>query len=238
MADEGKHSARSENADGVQETGVQELIDKLREEGVESGRSEAQRLIEEARQEKRRIVEEAEQEAQRRKDAAQKEVERMQQAAQDSLHQAARDTVVDLRQRILARFREDVRRLVSEEIREQEVIKAMLLQLAGRAGDNLAHHRAGKLAVELPRDIPGIDELAQDPSKLDQDELMRLVTAITGDRLRAGLELRVGPEGQHGIRVVATDQDVEIDLTEEAMAELIQAHLQPRFRALLDGLVS
>ncbi len=223
--------------DAPEESGVQELIDRLRSEGVESGRSEAERLIEEANAEKRRILEEAEQEAQRRKEAAQQEVDRTKQAAQDALRQAARDTVVDLRQQMLDHFRADVRNLVSTEMREQEVIKQLILQAAARAGAEIAAFDADRLEIVLPRDVPGVAELTDDPARLEQDELVRLVNAITGDRLREGLTFRVADDRQQGIRVIATDQDVEFDLTEEAMADLILTHLQPRFRALLDGLV-
>ena len=225
------------SGDAPAESGVQELIDRLRSEGVESGRSEAERLIEEANAEKRRILEEAEQEAQRRKDAAQREVDRMKQAAQDSLHQAARDTVLDLRQQMLEHFRADVRNLVSIEMREQEVIKQLILQAAARAGAEIAAYDPDQLEIVLPRDLPGVAELTDDPDRLEQDQLVRLVNAITGDRLRAGLTFRVADDRQQGIRVVASDQDIEFDLSEQAMADLILSHLQPRFRALLDGLV-
>ncbi len=225
------------SGDAPAESGVQELIDRLRSEGVESGRSEAERLIEEANAEKRRILEEAEQEAQRRKDAAQREVDRMKQAAQDSLHQAARDTVLDLRQQMLEHFRADVRNLVSTEMREQEVIKQLILQAAARAGAEIAAYDPDQLEIVLPRDLPGVAELTDDPDRLEQDQLVRLVNAITGDRLRAGLTFRVADDRQQGIRVVASDQDIEFDLSEQAMADLILSHLQPRFRALLDGLV-
>jgi len=230
-------SDEADPADDTGTTGVQTLIDKLREEGVEQGRSEAQRLIDEAKAEKRRILEEAEQEAQRRKDEAQQEVDSMKRAAHDSLHQAARDTVLALQQQMLDRFREDVRRLVSQEVREADVIKRLILALGGRAGEALQQTDAEQVEIVLPRQAPGLDELRQDPESLKDDELMRFVLALTGDRLREGLTFSLARDDRAGVRVIARDNDIEFDLTEEAMAELILEHLQPRFRALLDGLV-
>ena len=43
--------------------------------------------------------------------------------------------------------------------------------------------------------------------------------------------------GGRGIRVRLLDDDLEIDLTDEAIAELLLEHLQPRFRAVLTGMV-
>ncbi|SDG44711.1 V/A-type H+-transporting ATPase subunit E [Limimonas halophila] len=223
--------------DGRETTGVQQLIDQLREEGVEQGRSEAQRLIDEAKREKRRILDEAEREAQRRKDEAQHEIDSMKRAAHDALHQAARDTVLALRQQMFNRFQDDVRRLVSQEIREAEVVKRLILAVGGRAGEALAEADPEQVEIVLPREAPGLDELRKNPEALRQDELMRLVLAITGDRLREGLTFRVARDKQAGLRVVAHDHEIEFDLSEQAMAELILEHLQPRFRALLDGLV-
>lgn len=230
-------SDEADPADDTGTTGVQALIDKLREEGVEQGRSEAQRLIDEAKAEKRRILEEAEQDAQRRKDEAQQEVDSMKRAAHDSLHQAARDTVLALQQQMLDRFRADVRRLVSQEVREADVIKRLILALGGRAGEALQETDAEQVEIVLPRQAPGLDELRKDPESLKDDELMRLVLALTGDRLREGLTFSLARDDRAGVRVIARDNDIEFDLTEEAMAELILEHLQPRFRALLDGLV-
>lgn len=216
--------------------GVQELIDRLRQDGVDSGRSEAERLIEEARQEKRRILQEAEREAQQRKEAARQEIDGMKQAAHDALQQAARDTVLGLRQQMLERFSEDVRRLVSEAIQEEAVVRQLILTIAGRAREALDRDGSREIEVVLPAKPPGLDDLRRRAATLQQDELMRLVMALTGDRLRQGLTFRIAERDRGGIQVIAKDSAIEFDLTEEAMAELILEHLQPRFRALLEGL--
>jgi V/A-type H+-transporting ATPase subunit E len=41
-----------------------------------------------------------------------------------------------------------------------------------------------------------------------------------------------------GIRIVLKDDGLVVDLTDAAVAEVILRHLQPRFRALLEGVVS
>lgn len=237
-SDTGDERAQDDGTQEAEASGVDALIEKLRREGVESGRSEAQRLIDEAEAEKRRILDEAEREAQRRRDQADQEIKSMRKAAHDSLHQAARDTVLALRQQMHERFATDVRRLISEEMREQEVLKQLILSVAGRTGVAVEETEAKEIEIELPRSAPGLDELRQDPDALRQDALMRLVLAITGDRLREGLHLRIAEDGREGLKVVARGEEIEFDLTEEAMAKLILQHLQPRFRALLDGLVA
>ena len=217
--------------------GVDNLIARLREEGVEKGRAEADRLIEEAQKRKAQILEEAEQEAQRRKDEAQKEVARMKETADQALHTAARDTVLSLRQQMMARFTEDIRRLVSQELREADVFKRLILTVAGRAREALDENGETDATIVLPRQPPGLEEIRRNPDKLREDELSRLVLAMTGDILREGITFEVSETRGEGIRVVAKDSGLEFDLSDAAIAELLRQHLQPRFRALLEGIL-
>ena len=217
--------------------GVDNLIARLRDEGVEKGRAEADRLIEEAQKRKAQILEEAEQEAQRRKDEAQKEVARMKETADQALHTAARDTVLSLRQQMMARFTEDIRRLVSQELREEDVFKRLILAIAGRAREALDESGESEATIVLPRQPPGLEEIRKNPDKLREDELSRVVLAMTGDILRDGITFQVSPERGEGIRVVAKDSGLEFDLSDAAIADLLRQHLQPRFRALLEGIL-
>lgn len=217
--------------------GVDTLIARLREEGVEKGRAEAQRLIDEAEARKKEILAEAEQEAQRRKDEAQKEVDRMKTTADQALHTAARDTVLTLRQQMMARFTEDIRRLVSQELREDDVFKRLIITIAGRAREVLDETGETEATIVLPRQPPGLDDIRKDPDSLRSDELSRLVLAMTGDILREGITFQVAEDQHEGIRVVAKESGLEFDMTDAAVAELLRQHLQPRFRALLEGIL-
>ena len=229
--------ARAEDDSAEVAHGVEALIARLREQGVERGREEAERLVADARERRRQILEDAEAEAQRRRDAAQAEVERMKAAADEALHTAARDTVLTLREQMVERFKEDIRRLVSEELREEDVFRRMILTLARGVRESLDETEAGMVEIELPRDPPGLEEIRRDPDRLGADELSRLVVSMTGDILREGLSFRVSAENRDGIRVLATENGLEFDMTNEAIAELIRQHLQPRFRALLEGIL-
>jgi len=217
--------------------GVDDLIARLREEGVEAGRAEARRIVEDAERRRREILEAAEAEARQRKADARREVEQMKATADQALRAAARDTVLSLRQQMVRRFSEDVRRLVSHEMREEDVFRRLILTVAGRTREALDAAGDGEIEVVLPRRPPGLEEMRQDPRRLQQDELTRLVLSMTGDMLREGVTFRVREDGGEGIRVVARESGLEFDLTDKALAELLLQHLQPRFQALLEGIV-
>lgn len=232
MADDGSDRDAEQVAQGVDD-----LIARLRDEGVEQGRAEARRIVEDAERRKREILEEAEAEAKRRKEQARREVEQMKAAADQALQTAARDTVLSLRQQMVRRFSEDVERLVSHEMREEDVFRRLILTIAGRARDALGAAGEEEIEIVLPRRAPGLQEMRQDPKRLQQDELTRLVLSMTGDMLREGVTFAVGDDGTEGIRVIAKDSGLEFELTDKAMAELLLRHLQPRFQALLEGIV-
>ena len=55
--------------------------------------------------------------------------------------------------------------------------------------------------------------------------------------LREGIELKPMGDTTPGIRIRLVGQDVEIDLTERAVADLLLKHLLPRYRAVLEGVI-
>lgn len=70
-------------------SGVQALIERLRQEGVDAGRSEAEKLVEEAESRAKWIVSQAQEEADRLLTKARETVEREKTAADEALQVAA-----------------------------------------------------------------------------------------------------------------------------------------------------
>ena len=64
-----------------QESGVQELISRIRDDGVHAGQSKAEEIIAQARSEAARLVREATEEAQQTRDKAAAEIKSEQDAA-------------------------------------------------------------------------------------------------------------------------------------------------------------
>jgi V/A-type H+-transporting ATPase subunit E len=67
--------------------------------------------------------------------------------------------------------------------------------------------------------------------------LTRFVQLVARGLLREGVNLSVAADNTAGLRVRLVDREVVLDLTEAAVANAILEHLQPRFRALLEGVV-
>ena len=206
-------------------SGVKELIDRIRDEGVQAARQEADRIITEAKAQAARIVSEAKAEAATLKKEAEAATQREQMAAIEALRIAARDTGLELRAAVMAAFEEHVRRLVTDVTSDGSVLRDMILVLAGRAAEDFIRDKDA--AILVPK------HLADAATPELEEFLRRTAVALSADVLRKGIELIPSNEVQGGARVRLVDDDLEIDLSDEAVSEMMLKLLLPRYRKIL-----
>lgn len=229
--------ARGAAEDRPSSSGVDELIAKLREEGVAAGRAEAERIVADARAEAAQILDKASGEARSRLETARQEADAYRAAGEEALKTAVRDTVLTMKADLMERFSTDVKRLVSQQIGDPEILQKMVLEIAGRARDRADIEDDDALEVVLPEAVIGLEDLRNNPEELGQGRLTKLVLGLTGEMLRKGVTFSASEDAAAGIRVKVEDKSVTLDLTDEAVAALLLQHLQPRFRAVLEGIV-
>ncbi|QDY71196.1 hypothetical protein [Qingshengfaniella alkalisoli] len=218
--------------------GIKELIERLRQEGVEEGEAKAAQLVSEAETRARQILGKAEAEAKSVRDAARAEAERTRQGGEEALRAAMRDTVLKLKDTLSRQFSEQVSGTVSRLARDDEVLKRMILAVAARSREDAGVDDAAVLDVVLPRSTVGLDELRRKPEELKEGSLTHFVAAAAAEMLRDGVTFERAGDDADGIRLVLKDEGLVVDLTDRAVADMILRHLQPRFRALLEGVVS
>lgn len=218
-------------------SGLEALIARLKDEGVTAGRAEADRMVNEAQARARAIVDKAEADAKAKLEAARKEVEGLRRGGEDALRAAARDTVLELKDTLTRRFAEDVGKTVSGVMHDEEMLKKMILAIVGRARGDGGVDQSKEVELILPRSVAGLDELRRKPEELREGTLTHYVAAMAGEMLRAGVSFGRSEDAAEGLRVKLHDRGVTIDITDQAVAEALLEHLQPRFRALLEGVV-
>jgi hypothetical protein len=96
---------------------------------------------------------------------------------------------------------------------------------------------AGAIEVLIPEKAVSMDDVARDPAQLQADPLGRFADLVARNLLRQGVTLTSSPNVKAGIKVRLTDKGVDLDLSDQAIADVLLQHLQPRFRALLEGIV-
>jgi V/A-type H+-transporting ATPase subunit E len=219
-------------------SGIEALIERLKQEGVDQGNAEAQKLIATAEARAQEILAKAEAEAKHRTDAAAQEADRLRRAGEEALKVAMRDAVLELKEGLATRFAERVRGVIAKLSTDEEVLKKMILAVASRARAEADIDEAKEIEIILPRTVVGLDELSRNPQELREGALSQFALAAAADMLRAGVTYARSGDETGGIRVVLKDDGVAVDLTDAAVAGVILGHLQPRFRALLEGVVS
>ena len=209
----------------VTSSGVQELIDRIRDEGVQSALDEAARILVEARAQAARIVSDAKAEAAGMKKEAEAAMEREQTATIEALRIAARDTELELRSAVLAAFEEHVHRLVTDVTMDRSVLRDMILVLAGRAAEDFIKDRDAVILVPY--------RLADETPPELEEFLRRSALSLSAEVLRKGIELIPSSQVQGGARVRLVDDDLEIDLSDEALSAMMLRLLLPRYRRIL-----
>lgn len=213
-------------------SGVQELIERLRQEGIANGKNEARKLVDEAHSQAKKVIDEAHSQAQEMLDRAQREADHYRKAAREAVNLAARDTILELKSTLTTQFSRRVSEMVTETLADEEFLKKVILELAGRVREKA--DAAEKLEIMLPHDIIGLDELRRHPEKVREGALGQFVLATSADLFRKGVSFVRG-EHKWGLIIRLVDDDLRIELTEEIISDLLLEHLLPRFRALLEG---
>jgi V/A-type H+-transporting ATPase subunit E len=215
-------------------SGVQELINRLRDEGVKAGREKSDQVLREAQQEATRIVAQAKAESQEILSKARSEIETEKAAAIESLRVAIRDTELKMEEELKATFAAHVKRLVSVELRDVKFLRQIILAIAGlAAGDKVSGEQP--VEVLMPKKLFQTDEKGTRLTEEGQDNIRHLVIGISGEMLREGVDLKPSESIGGGIRIRLLDEDLEIDLSDQAISDLLLQNLLPRYRAIVSG---
>lgn len=216
-------------------SGVEELIERIRQEGVDKGQTEADSIVHEAQVKAKKIVQDARDEASRIVKEAHEHIEEKRRAGDDALQVAGRDTMLALKTELMQTFRGEVRRLVGRETRKPELLRSLILEVAGTVGEECKDSK--NIEVMLPKRVIGLEELTKNPEELEHGLITHFVKMISDDMLREGVTFGVAEDNRGGLRLYLKDEEVVIDLSDHAISDILLQHLQPRFRALLEGIV-
>jgi V/A-type H+-transporting ATPase subunit E len=208
--------------------GVQDLIDRLKTDGVSRGKIEAEALLADARKQSMAIRDEARQEAESILASARSEAHQIEENGKQALRLAARDATLKLKESFQHEYKRRFAGLVSQTLSDTDFLKKLILEIARRS---VPHDTDEPIEVLLPSDTHDHHDGADGGS----EALSHFVAGLTGDMLREGVTFGTSDSTSAGVRVRLQQQDVEIDLTEETVSTLLMRFLAPRFRALVDA---
>lgn len=219
--------------DTKETSGVQELVDKLRNQGVGEGQKQAEEILKEAHNKASRIISQAEAEADKLLSDAYHKLEVERKSSHEAIKTAFRDTEIALRSKVREAFSAHLKRLVSLELQDKEFIKQLVLVIAGVKTGEIA--QASHAELLLPSKIFETDASGTHLSKEGKTRMQHLVLGLTDGMLREGIELKSSTDVKGGIKVRLIGKDIELDLTDEAITDLLLKYLLPRYSEIVSG---
>lgn len=196
------------------ETQLQEIIDRIQKEGVDSAEERAREVIAHAERQAQEKIREAEEKARQIVRTGEQDAERMKAAGEAALQQAGRDLVLSVQQ--------ELGKLFSRVIR-QEVVSALTPE---KTGEILAH-----LIKEWPK-AEG-DDLTVLVNQEDLAAIDKAMNAALSKAIAAGVVLHPVRGVAAGFRIGSGENAEFFDMTDGTLAELLAAYLNPRLAHLL-----
>lgn len=227
----------SEQNTEVTSSGVESLIERLREQGVSAGQERAENIVLDAQKRAEWIIEEAELEAQQLIVEAKKQSDALRMSGEDALKLATRDALLKLRDTLLGSFSKEVKRVVGQKMEQDAFLERLILQLVSKVREQLDLDSQENISIFLPNSPVGVDELKNNPEEMKVGTLTHYTASIAADMLRKGVSIQVSEDIAKGLSVRLEADDMIIDFTDEMISALLLEHLQPRFRTLLQGIV-
>lgn len=195
---------------------IQKICDKLRRETLEPAEKEAQLIIEEANQKADAIKAEAERHAEQMIKQARGQIEQERNVFHSALQQASKQTVEGLRQEIEHKlFNEELQNILEKQMSDPKIIAELINGLVK------ALEKEG-LTTDLSAIIPRV---------VSADDINDLLLENVRKRLK-GKPLEIGSFAG-GAQVKLIGRKMTIDLTDQAIKELLANYMRKDFRKLI-----
>ena len=197
------------------EVQLQELVYKIKKDGVAAADEKAAEIIKAAEEKAINIIEKAEAEAQESIKKAEAEALRFQKAAESSIDQAGRNTLISFRQGLLNEL--------------NAIIKA----------ETVKNYDSAVLKNLIPEAVKGwvktgnTENLSVILADKDLKELESSLSAALKDQIAKGMELKADSKIAGGFRIGTKDGAAYYDFSAEAVADLFSSYLSPKTAEIL-----
>lgn len=189
---------------------LQELIDKIKKDGIASAEEKSAQIIAEAEKKASDIVARAEQKADELVKNAKVETERMEKAETDAITQASRNMILSFRDSLVG----ELDKIVKAET-EKAYSPALLERLIPET-------------VKAWTQNSSAEELSVLLSEKDLKELQSSFTSALKDQIAKGLELKADKSLSSGFRIGVKNGAAFYDYSSESVAGLFASYLNPR----------
>lgn len=196
------------------DTQVQELIEAIKADGIQTAEKQAQQIIAAAEEKAEHIVAEANKRSEQIISDAQKDRSRQEAAGIEAIKQAGRDLILGVQSELVAMFKTVVEKQSAEAYRGEVLERAITTVVENWAKDN-----DESISILL--------------SESDRAQLESALRAKLAEKLKTGAEIVPSSAVKSGFRLSTKGGEVYYDFTTDAVAEALAAYLTPRLAQAL-----
>jgi V/A-type H+-transporting ATPase subunit E len=198
---------------------LQALLERIQSEGLKKADGEREEILAAARRDAEALLAEAKSQAKQITDQATRDAALTENKGKEALQQAARDTMLSLREQLQKCLKTVVGACAREGL-TPEAMSTLIVELAQ------AYLKSDNASASL--------EVLLNPAQLEQ--LQAGLMSRLGEQLRSQAELKPVAEIEGGFRLSFSGEDVNYDFTDEALAETLCEFLNPKLAELVRGL--
>jgi len=195
------------------EVKLENLIEKLKKEGVDAAQKESDKIVRETRKDADKIITDARKQADKIISDAKQRTDKFQSNAELALKQAARDSELLLKERITELLNRVFRQEVADNL-EADFLKQIIMKIIEQWGKDRS------IEVVL--------------SAKDKKNLERLLFTGVKKSLQKTVTLKPSSDMAHGFQIGLKEDDVYFDFSDESLAEMLKLYLNPRLKEILD----
>jgi V/A-type H+-transporting ATPase subunit E len=196
------------------DTQVQELIEAIKADGIQTAEKQAEQIIAAAEEKAEHIVAEANKRSEQIISDAEKDRTRQEAAGMEAVKQAGRDLILGVQSELVAMFKAVVQNQTTEAYRGEVLERAITTVV-----ENWAKENDESVSVLL--------------SESDRTQLESSLRAKLAEKLTAGAEIVPSSAVKSGFRLSTKNGEVYYDFTADAIADALAAYLTPRLAEAL-----
>lgn len=194
---------------------LQELIDQIKNEGVEAAEIEANSIVRAAKAEAEKLVADAQTQADKILANAKAENERMVKSSEDAIKQAGRNLLISFRESVARELKSIVAENVNA-VYSSEALAQLIINV-----------------VECWAKKPDAEEIAVVLNADDLNTLESTLLSALKDRMLKGVTLKANDNFDGGFRIAVNNGGAYYDYSAEAVVDMLSNYLSPKVSELL-----
>lgn len=194
---------------------LQELIDKIKKDGVASAEAESRKIVEASEKRAEEIIAEAQSKASEIIKTAKAETARMEKASEEAITQAGRNMLLSFKDSLV----KELDGLIQADIAGAESKDVMAKLIPETVKAWAKNSDASELSVLV--------------SEKDLKDLEKSLVAELKDEISKGLEIKPDKTLSAGFRIGVKNGAAYYDYSAESLAEMFAAYLNPKVAALM-----